>query len=42
MILSHVDTDEINAKASRGIVKKISEPEFESEEIISERVVELG
>ena len=39
--LSHVDTDEITSKASRGIVKKLSEPEFESEEVISERVVEL-
>ena len=39
--LSHVDTDEITAKASRGIVKKLSEPEFESEEVISERLVEL-
>jgi len=39
--LSHVDNDEIASKASRGIVKKLSEPEFVSEEIISERVVEL-
>jgi len=39
--LSHVDTDEIKTKASRGIIKKLSEPEFESEEIISERLVEL-
>ena len=39
--LSHVDSDEIASKASRGIVKKLSEPEFESEEIISERLVEL-
>jgi ribonucleoside-diphosphate reductase alpha chain len=40
--LSHVDNDEpITMKASRGIVKKLSEPEFESEEIISERLVEL-
>ena len=39
--LSHVDTDEITSRASRGIVKKLSEPEFESEEIISERLVEL-
>jgi ribonucleoside-diphosphate reductase alpha chain len=39
--LSHVDTDEITSKASRGIVKKLSEPEFESEEVISERLVEL-
>ena len=39
--LSHVDSDEITSKASRGIVKKLSEPEFVSEEIISERLVEL-
>lgn len=39
--LSHVDHDEPVSKASRGIVKKLAEPEFESEEIISERVVEL-
>lgn len=39
--LSHVDSDEISTKASRGIVKKLAEPEFVSEEIISERLVEL-
>lgn len=39
--LSHVDHDEPVSKASRGIVKKLAEPEFVSEEIISERVVEL-
>jgi ribonucleoside-diphosphate reductase alpha chain len=39
--LSHVDADEIKNKASRGIIKKLSEPEYESEEIISERLVEL-
>jgi ribonucleoside-diphosphate reductase alpha chain len=39
--LSHVDQDETTSKASRSIVKKLSEPEFESEEIISERLVEL-
>ena len=39
--LSHVDSDEITSKASRGIIKKLSEPEFESEEVISERLVEL-
>jgi ribonucleoside-diphosphate reductase alpha chain len=38
--LSHVDPEEISVKASPGIVKKI-EPEFESEEIVSERLVEL-
>ena len=39
--LSHVDSDEIRSKASRGIVKKLADPEFESEEVISERLVEL-
>lgn len=39
--LSHVDPDEVKSKASPGIVKKLSEPEFISEELISERVVEL-
>ncbi len=38
--LSHAD-NEIKPKASHSIVKKIIEPEFESEEVISERVVEL-
>jgi ribonucleoside-diphosphate reductase alpha chain len=38
--LSHVDPDEITTKASPGIVKKI-EPEFVSEEVVSERLVEL-
>lgn len=39
--LAHVNDDEIQTKASRGIVKKISEPDFYSEEVVSERVVEL-
>lgn len=39
--LSHVDSDEPRNKASRGIVKKLTDPEFESEEVISERLVEL-
>jgi len=39
--LAHVDPTEVTEKASRSIVKKIVEPEFESEEIVSERVVEL-
>jgi len=38
--LSHVDPEEKATKASPGIVKKI-EPEFESEEVVSERLVEL-
>jgi len=39
--LSHVDSKEITSKASRGIVKKLSEPEYVSEEVISERLVVL-
>jgi ribonucleoside-diphosphate reductase alpha chain len=39
--LAHVDPDEIKAKASAGIVKKLSEPEFIEEEVVSERLVEL-
>jgi ribonucleoside-diphosphate reductase alpha chain len=39
--LSHVDTDEVKTKVSHGIVKKIAVPEFESEEVVSERLVEL-
>ncbi len=39
--LAHVEPTELNGKASKGIVKKIVEPEFESEEIVSERLVEL-
>jgi ribonucleoside-diphosphate reductase alpha chain len=39
--LSHVDPTESKSKLSPGIVKKLSEPEFESEEVVSERVVEL-
>ena len=39
--LAHVDSDEIKSRASRGIVKKLADPEFESEEVISERLVEL-
>ena len=39
--LAHVEPTELNAKASKGIIKKFVEPEFESEEIISERLVEL-
>ncbi len=38
--LSHAD-DEVKTKTSHSIVKKIIEPEFESEEVVSERVVEL-
>lgn len=39
--LAHVSSDEINTKASHGIVKKLVDPEFVSEELISERLVEL-
>lgn len=39
--LAHVEPAELNSKASKGIVKKFVEPEFESEEVVSERLVEL-
>jgi ribonucleoside-diphosphate reductase alpha chain len=39
--LSHVDPNENKTKLSAGIVKKYQEPEFESEEVVSERLVEL-
>jgi ribonucleoside-diphosphate reductase alpha chain len=39
--LAHVTDEELNTKASKGIVKKISEPDYYSEEVVSERVVEL-
>jgi ribonucleoside-diphosphate reductase alpha chain len=39
--LAHVSDEELNSKASKGIVKKVSEPDFYSEEVVSERVVEL-
>ena len=39
--LAHVDPSELNGKASKGIVKKFVEPEYESEEIVSERLVDL-
>lgn len=39
--LAHVEPTELNGKASKGIVKKFIEPEYESEEIVSERLVEL-
>ncbi len=38
--LAHVEPTEIQSKASKGIVKKI-EPEYVSEEVVSERLVEL-
>ena len=38
--LAHVEPDDIQSKASKGIVKKI-EPEYVSEEVVSERLVEL-
>ncbi len=38
--LSHAD-DEIKTKTSHSLVKKVIEPEFESEEVVSERLVEL-
>ncbi|MDR3626674.1 MAG: vitamin B12-dependent ribonucleotide reductase [Ignavibacteriaceae bacterium] len=39
--LAHVDPDESKSKVSPGIVKKFAEPEFVSEEVVSERLVEL-
>ncbi|HLG32733.1 MAG TPA: vitamin B12-dependent ribonucleotide reductase [Ignavibacteriaceae bacterium] len=39
--LAHVEPEEIKSKASPGIVKKLAEPDFVSEEIVSERLVEL-
>ena len=39
--LAHVEPTELKGKASKGIIKKFVEPEFESEEIVSERLVEL-
>lgn len=39
--LAHVSDDELHSKASKGIVKRVSEPDFYGEEIVSERVVEL-
>jgi ribonucleoside-diphosphate reductase alpha chain len=39
--LAHVDPNENKTKLSPGIVKKYPEPEFESEEVVSERLVEL-
>ncbi|MCL5029686.1 MAG: vitamin B12-dependent ribonucleotide reductase [Bacteroidetes bacterium] len=40
--LAHVDPDESKSKVSPGIVKKFVEPEYVSEEVVSERLVELG
>lgn len=39
--LAHIEPEEIKSKASSGIVKKFAEPDFVSEEIVSERLVEL-
>jgi len=39
--LSHVAPEEVTSKVSPGIVKKLVEPEFVSEEIVSERLVEV-
>jgi ribonucleoside-diphosphate reductase alpha chain len=39
--LAHVEPEEIKSKASPGIVKKLAEPEYVSEELVSERLVEL-
>ncbi len=40
--LSHVDNSDVSTRTSPGIVKKFAEPEFVSEEIVSERVVEVN
>ncbi len=40
--LAHVEPGEIQSKASKGIVKKLIEPEYVSEEVVSERLIELG
>ena len=40
-ILAHVDPTESKSKTSLGIVKKLAEPEYVSEEVVSERLVEL-
>ncbi len=39
--LAHIEPEEIKSKASSGIVKKFAEPDFISEEVVSERLVEL-
>lgn len=39
--LSHVAPEEVTSKVSPGIVKKLVEPEFVSEEIVSERLVDV-
>jgi ribonucleoside-diphosphate reductase alpha chain len=39
--LAHVDPDEPKSKVSPNIVKKLAEPEYVSEEVVSERLVEL-
>ena len=39
--LAHIEPEEIKSKASPGIVKKFAEPDFVSEELVSERLVEL-
>lgn len=39
--LSHVDPAEAKPKPAANIVKKFAEPEFESEEVVSERYIEL-
>lgn len=39
--LAHIDPQELKEKTPRSIIQKLSEPEFESEEIISERLIEL-
>lgn len=39
--LAHVSDDELNFKTSKNIIKKISEPDYYGEEVVSEKIVEL-
>ncbi len=39
--LAHVEPEDLKTKASPGIVKKLNEPDFIEEEVVSERLVEL-
>jgi ribonucleoside-diphosphate reductase alpha chain len=39
--LAHVEPGDVQQKVSKGIIKKLIEPEFVSEEVVSERLVEF-
>jgi ribonucleoside-diphosphate reductase alpha chain len=39
--LAHVEPGDVQQKASKGIIKKLIEPEYVSEEVVSERLVEF-